>query len=57
VSDDKAIQPDLFGLVKKQEQSKQEIIDRNKADKKAGVKPLSKPLFEEKDPEDNQDNT
>ena len=46
MGNDEAIQPDLFGLREKQEQSKQALIERNLADKAAGIKPVKKPLFD-----------
>lgn len=41
------MQPDLFGVSQKREQSKQAVIKRNQADKAAGIKPVPKPLFED----------
>ena len=48
--DNEVIQPDLFGVRKKREKSKQELLERNKADKAAGIKPVPKPLFDEDAP-------
>lgn len=47
MGNDEPIQPDLFGLREKQELSKQALIERNLADKAAGIKPVKKPLFDE----------
>lgn len=51
MENDEIIQPDLFGLREKQEQSKQALIERNLADKAAGIKPVKKPLFDAIEPE------
>ncbi len=45
VNKDKPIQPDLFGSDQKRRQTIQTIVNKNKADKEAGVKPVPKPLF------------
>ncbi len=45
MNQDKPTQADLFGAVQKREQSKRAVIEKNKADKAAGVKPVQEPLL------------
>jgi len=43
----KPAQADLFGVAQKREQAKQAAIEKNKADKVAGIKPVQEPLLSE----------